>query len=141
MDPKVFLQNACPMCGTQRCYGQEEDLEHCGMWKTVKDLPNKDAMEAIQIAAHNPYQTVVEVVRDLAQDSSDTNGENRTGLVMTKDEIEHFISTIRSRNPSDTGTLSSYIDGILTSCIALGYDEGWINEEFRGMIEHCFADE
>ena len=141
MAPKVFLQNACPVCGTQRCYGHEEDLEHCGMWKTVKDLPNKAAMEAIQIAAHNPYQTVVEVVRDLAQDSSDTNGESRTGLVITKDETEHFISTIENRNPSDTGTLSSYIEGILTSCIALGYDEDWINEVFRGMIEHCFADE
>ena len=98
-------------------------------------------MEAIQIAAHNPYQTVVETIRDLTRDNSDPNRESKTGLVMTKDEIEHFISTIRSRNPSDTGTLSSYIDGILTSCIALGYDEGWINEEFRGMIEHCFADE
>ena len=141
MDPKVFLQNACPLCGTQRCYGQEEDLEHCGMWNTVKDLPNKAAMEAIQIAAHNPYQTLVEVVRDLAQDSSDTNEESKTGLVMTKDEIEHFISSVRNRNPSDTSTLSFYIDGILASCIALGYDEDWINEEFRGMIEHYFADE
>lgn len=148
MDPKVFLQNACPLCGTQRCYGQEEDLEHCGMWKTVKDLPNKAAMKAIQIAAHNPYKTVVDVVRDLGEESSQTAKDSPR--IMSDNEMHEFIVSVgrpelldeledilTSNKPNVSQ--SKYLKAVRASLLTLGYDSNWVEGAFRTALETHYS--
>ena len=42
MTEEFFIETHCPLCGTQSCYGQIEDLSHCGAWKKLHKYPNDE---------------------------------------------------------------------------------------------------
>lgn len=59
--------------------------------------------------------------------------------IMNKDEMNKFIENIGRTELYDeihnSNGYPRYIKGVRASLVALGYDEKWVNSEFRDAIE------
>ena len=60
-------------------------------------------------------------------------------IIMDKDEMNKFIENIGRTELYDeihnSNGYPRYIKGVRASLVALGYDEEWVNSEFRDAIE------